>query len=81
MSCSGLVADLTFCTFHCPVRNVLACGSLVWCALQSLFGLDCGEESVGCRILVAICALLLGRVGRVNGALELGDGTVCLRRC
>ena len=71
---------LSICTFHCSIRNVLACGSLVWCARQSLFGLDRGDGSVGGRIRVAICALLLGRVGRVNGALELGGGTVCLRR-
>ena len=81
VSCKDIVADLMCCTFHCPIRKVLACASLVWCSLQSLLGLDCGDESVGCRIRVAICALLQGRVGRVNGALKLGKGTVCLRRC
>ena len=81
VGCKGLVADLMFCTFHCPIRKVSACGSLVWCALPSWLGLDCGSESVRCRMRVAICALLLGRVGRVNGALELGTGTGCLRRC
>ena len=81
VSCNGLVTDFIFCTFHCPILSVFACGSLVWCALASLLGLASFEDSCGCRILEASCARLGVSVGLLKGALELGRGTVWLRKC
>ena len=70
-----------FCTFHCPILSVWACGSLVWCALASLLGLASFGASTGCTILEASWALFGVIFGLLNGALELGRGTVCWRRC
>ena len=81
VSCNGLVTDFMFCTFHCPILSVLACGSLVWCALASLLGLASFGASTGRTILEASWARFGVSVGLLNGALGLGMGTVCWRRC
>ena len=81
VSWSGLVGDLMFCTFHCPILSVLACGSLVWCALASLLGLASLGDRDGWTILEASWALFGVILGLLKGALELGGGTTCLRRC